>query len=449
MYIDFLIVKFRQVENKTAFIYEDRAVSYKDLLSMIEEYKCFLADNLPEEAVLAIDSNNSPEAIAMLLASIDCNNITIPFSSTFADKKDDYFKLSGAIYAVTFEGQSPKLVNYGYKIESPHYSFLFENELPGLVLFSSGTSGKSKGIVHNLSALLEKYKRTGKDYTTLSFMNYDHIGGFDTILYSLSNQSTLVFQNDRSPQAVCEIIQKHKVEVLPVTPTFLNLLILSEMYKNYDLSSLKYITYGAEPMPEYLLKRCNVLFPNVRFLQKFGTSETGTLQSKSKSNDSLWFKIGGEGFDIRIVDGILQIKAKSAMLGYLNAPHPFTEDGWYITGDKVETDGEYIRILGRDSEIINVGGEKVFPAEVENVILELTEIKDVLVYGENSPIIGNIVVADIVLNNEDLKKSEAKKLVKKHCSGKLEQFKIPIKINISTETQYTDRFKKIRSNKND
>lgn len=55
------------------------------------------------------------------------------------------------------------------------------------------------------------------------------------------------------------------------------------------------------------------------------------------------------------MDGILQIKAKSAMLGYLNAPSPFTEDGWFITGDRVEVDGEYIRIMGRDSETINMG----------------------------------------------------------------------------------------------
>jgi acyl-coenzyme A synthetase/AMP-(fatty) acid ligase len=449
MYLNFLIDRFKQVKNKTAFIYEDRAVSYKDLLAKIEEFKYFLKAHNLSRTVLAIDSNNSPEAIALLLASIENSNISIPFSSTFEDKKDDYFKLAGVKQAIKFDDNRPTIVNYSYSIDSVHYSYLFENKRPGLVLFSSGTSGKSKGIVHNLSALLDKYQRVGKDYITLSFMNYDHIGGFDTILYSLSNQSTLVFQNDRSPKSVCDTIEKHKIEVLPVTPTFLNLLLLSETYKDYNLSSLKYITYGAEPMPEYLLKKCNNIFPNVKFLQKFGTSETGTLQSKSKANDSLWFKIGGDGFDIRIVEGILQIKAKSAMLGYLNAPHPFTEDGWYITGDKVETDGEYIRILGRDSEIINVGGEKVFPAEVENVILELDEVKDVLIYGENSPIMGNIVVADVVLTDGDIKKSEAKKLIKKHCFGKLEQFKIPVKINISSQAQYTDRFKKIRSNKND
>jgi long-chain acyl-CoA synthetase len=67
-------------------------------------------------------------------------------------------------------------------------------------------------------------------------------------------------------------------------------------------------------------------------------------------------------------DGLLEIKAKSAMRGYLNAESPFTPDGWFKTGDAVEVDGEYIKILGRKSELINVGGEKVYPAEVESVI---------------------------------------------------------------------------------
>ena len=97
--------------------------------------------------------------------------------------------------------------------------------------------------------------------------------------------------------------------------------------------------------------------------QTYGLSELGILRSKSKGPDSLWVKVGGEGFETRVIEGLLEVKAKSAMLGYLNAPSPFTEDGWFKTGDSVLTDGEFIKILGRESEIINVGGEKVYPME--------------------------------------------------------------------------------------
>ena len=98
-------------------------------------------------------------------------------------------------------------------------------------------------------------------------------------------------------------------------------------------------------MPENTLKRFNKLFPEIKMLQTYGLSELGILRSKSKSSDSLWVKIGGEGFETRVVENILQIKAKSAMMGYLNAPSPFTEDGWLKTCDRVEIKGEYIIII--------------------------------------------------------------------------------------------------------
>ena len=114
------------------------------------------------------------------------------------------------------------------------------------------------------------------------------------------------------------------------------MLLLSEDYHNYNLDSLELITYGTEPMPMTTLKKLNDIFPKVRFLQTYGLSEVGILRSKSKSSDSLWVKIGGEDYKTRIVDGMLEIKSKSSMLGYLNAPSPFTDDGWFKTGDSVE-----------------------------------------------------------------------------------------------------------------
>ena len=131
------------------------------------------------------------------------------------------------------------------------------------------------------------------------------------------------------------------------------------------------------------------------------------------------------------------------MLGYLNAPSPFTEDGYFITGDKVLQKGAYIKILGRESEIINVGGEKVYPQEVENIIMELPNILDFSVYGEINPIIGNIVCAVIYLKNkEDLKKLYLR--VKKYCATKLKKFMVPVKIQISDDILHNQRYKKKR-----
>jgi len=266
----------------------------------------------------------------------------------------------------------------------------------------------------------------------------------NTLLYTLSNAGCIVTVQDRSPDAVLWAIAKYRAELLPTSPTFLNLLILSEAYRRHNTETLKTITYGTEPMPESTLRRSREIFPNVNFQQTYGLSEVGILRSKSRSSDSLWVKVGGEGFETRVVDGMLQIKARSAMLGYLNAPSPFTDDGWFITGDAVEVDGEYMRILGRKSEIINVGGEKVYPAEVESTISEIPNIAEVTVFGEKHPITGNIVSARIRLLEEEDPKA-VKLRVKNHCRERLRSFMVPVKIEIVTDVQHSERFKKMRA----
>jgi acyl-CoA synthetase (AMP-forming)/AMP-acid ligase II len=132
-------------------------------------------------------------------------------------------------------------------------------------------------------------------------------------------------------------------------------------------------------------------------------------------------------------------------MGYLNAGmEHFTADGWFKTGDLVEeSEDGFIKIVGRNNEIINVGGEKVLPSEVESVLFQMQEIKDCIVFGESNPITGQMVVAKI-LSEEELKVSEAKKRITAFCTGKLERYKIPAKIILMDESEFSERFKKKR-----
>jgi long-chain acyl-CoA synthetase len=315
-----------------------------------------------------------------------------------------------------------------------------------LVLFTSGTSGEPKAIVHDFTKLIEKYKVKRPAYRTIAFLPLDHMGGLNTLLHTLYNGGCIIVPQNRKPDYICQLIETYEIELLPTTPSFLNLLLVSKVYQNYDLSSLKIISYGTEPMLQSTLDKLKEVFPNVRLQQTYGLSELGVLRSKSKDDTSLWVKIGGEGFETRVRDGLLEIKADSAMVGYINAPSPFTEDGWFMTGDRVEVDGEYFRILGRESDIINVGGEKVFPSEIENVIQSFDNIADVLVYGEKNDILGNIVCAKIKLvNNED--EDSFKLRLRKYCKTKLQSFKIPMKIQFDYGEQVSDRFKKQRQSR--
>jgi acyl-CoA synthetase (AMP-forming)/AMP-acid ligase II len=297
--------------------------------------------------------------------------------------------------------------------------------------------------VHDLSALLEKFKTPRRPQRTLTFLLYDHLGGVDTMLYTLSSAGCLITVPDRSPDTVLAAIERHKAELLPTSPTFLNLILISRSWARYDLSSLRRISYGTEPMPESTLRQFHQRFPQVALQQSYGLSEVGVLRSKSRASDSLWMKIGGEGYETRIVDGLLEIKADSVMLGYLNAPSPFTEDGWFITGDAVETDGDYLRILGRTSEMINVGGEKVFPAEVESVLLQIPGVKDATVYGEAHPITGAIVAARFNLHEPEPLPSFRRRM-REYCRERLAPFKVPAKIELVDAEQFSSRFKKMR-----
>jgi len=448
MFIDYMMDVFELNKYKDAIVWRDKVYNYEWLLDRIRYWQeRTKSEDIKAGTITILEADFSPNSVALFLALIERACILVPLTSSVEANKPEFIEIAqGEISFSIDENDNVRITKLPNSARHELYYRLRRLNHPGLLLFSSGSTGRNKGSVHDVTRLLEKYKARRRNLRTLTFLLFDHIGGIDTLFYALSNGSCLITVDNRSPDTIGGAIEAYAVEVLPVTPTFLNLLILSEAYTRYDLSTLKYITYGTEVMPEVTLKRCVEYFPNVSFLQKYGTTEVGTLRSKSKSSDSLWVKIGGEGFESRIVNGVLQIKAKSTMLGYLNAPGPFTADGWFNTGDSVEVDGEYIRILGRKSEIINIGGEKVYPAEVESVIQKIDNVKEVTVYGEKNAITGNIVCAKVSLSNSNGEDQRAFALrLKKYCREKLQNYKVPVRVQVTNEKQHSARFKKTRA----
>lgn len=444
MNIDFFLERFRKNADNDAVVWRDKIYTYRDILEYVETDLSKLREHISSPLVVSVEADFSPHAAALFLALIELGCIVVPLTESVAHQKEEFEEIAEVEAAIRFHDDD----SFDFKKENRTASHelllqLKQERHPGLILFSSGSTGKSKAAVHDFLPLLEKFKVERKCMRMLTFLLFDHIGGINTLLYVLSNTGCIITLASRQPEAVCRSIEKYKAEVLPTSPTFINLLLLSEAYKQYDLSSLKMVTYGTEAMPESTLKRFHEIFPEVRMLQTYGLSEIGIMRSKSRASDSLWVKIGGEDFQTRVVDGLLEIKAKSAMLGYLNAPSPFTEDGWFKTGDEVMVDGEYFRIMGRRSEMINVGGQKVFPAEVESVIQQMEGVEDVAVSGEANPMLGNIVKARIKLSSaEDA--ATFKKRMRLFCKGKLESFKTPQKVELVDHMMTGERFKKMR-----
>ncbi|MFX0199469.1 MAG: fatty acid--CoA ligase family protein [Candidatus Hodarchaeota archaeon] len=446
MGVEWLLERMAQWKAEPAVVWHDQAFTYGQILESVT----FWQDELPVKGVLpgevvALEGDYSPSACALLIALINQKNIVVPLTAAAGTHREEFLKTAEVQVVISFDSRDQHQIERRVvKVTNPLTVRLREMAEPGLVLFSSGSTGKNKAALHNFTSLLEKYKVGRKRFRTLTFLLFDHIGGINTLFYTVSNGGTVVSVRSRDPEVVCQAIEKHAVELLPTSPTFLNLLLLSEAYRHHNLSSLKLITYGTELMVESILRRVREIFPDVQLLQTYGLSELGILRSKSKDSGSLWVKVGGEGFETKVVDGVLLVRAQSAMMGYLNAPSPFDDDGWMNTQDMVEVDGDYIRILGRQSDIINVGGQKVYPAEVESVLMQMENVIDVSVRREKNPITGNIVVARLSLKNPE-DPSALKKRTRKFCKGRLESYKIPVKIEIATQGQYTERFKKVRA----
>ena len=445
MHTDFLLDVFRADVVKNAVVWQDEPFSYAWLLVAVGRWTDFLRNRaLAPGTVVSLEADFSPTSIALLLALVEHGAIIVPLTPSVEAKKPEFRDIAQVEATISVASSDcAYLRTTGVAASHELFERLRTAGRPGLVLFSSGSTGTSKAAVHDFVPLLEKFKVPRHALRTLTFLLFDHIGGVNTLLYVLSNAGCVVTVPKRSPEVVCAAIERHRVQLLPTSPTFINLLLMSEAYKGHDLSSLEMVTYGTEVMPETTLERFHRLFPRVRLLQTYGLSEVGILRSQSRAADSLWVKVGGDGFETRVVDGMLQIRARSAMLGYLNAPSPFTPDGWLPTGDAVDVDGEYLRIRGRQSEIINVGGEKVYPAEVESVLQSMEGVKDVTVSGESNAITGHMVTARLRLTTTETL-SEFRKRMRLFCRDKLPAFKIPQKVVLVQEEMHGERFKKMR-----
>ncbi|MGM9997761.1 ANL family adenylate-forming protein [Campylobacter lanienae] len=416
-------------KDKIAIIFKGQKFSYQELIDKIYEYQKLFKTQISNSDIVALKAIYSFENIAIFLALYLNKNIIalLPNSPNL----DEYLKISNA----------NKLINSNHQIQTiipTNTTIKTLNNQSGLIIFSSGTLSKPKAIIHNLDNMIENLKgKRPKSLKIILFLLFDHIGGINTLLSGLMSGSTLIIASDFSPKNICELISKYKVNILPTTPSFLNLLLITKEYENHDLSSLKLITYGTERMDENILIRLKNIFKNTKFIQTFGTSETGILPTISKSSTSTYFKLNPNEY--KIENGKLFLRSKTMFLGYMGLEN---NDKWFDSGDLIECDENgYIKIIGRDKEVINVGGKKLTASEVESCILELSQIKDALVYALPCELLGQMVACDVVC---DLPKTEAKELIKSHCKAKLERYKIPLKINVVDKINITNRFKKDR-----
>jgi long-chain acyl-CoA synthetase len=425
--------------DRPALVGHDRSITYREMADDVAAWRSRLTEaRIGAGAVCAVVGDPSIETIAALLALFQQRAIAVPICSQPRSRHEQYFDMAGAGAVIA---ESGAIYRREARLSPPLLEQLRAAGSAGVVLFSSGSTGDPKAALWSADRLLQRHRSAHRHFRTLIFLRLDHIGGLNTLFRTLWTGGCLIMSDRRDPESVCDAITQRRVELLPATPTFLKMMLMSSCIERFDLSSLQLITYGTEPMASGVLRDLCAALPGIEFKQTYGLSELGILPTQSPRRDSLWLRVGGPADQTRVMDGVLWVRAASAMLGYLNYPSPFDSDGWFNTEDAVEVEGDFIRILGRKSEIINVGGEKVYPVEVEAVLTQADNVRAAAVFGRPNAITGQIVAARVSL---DVEEPSAEQRLIWFCRTRLAPHQVPMLIETTREPLHSERGKLIR-----
>jgi acyl-CoA synthetase (AMP-forming)/AMP-acid ligase II len=384
--------------------------------------------------VVALIGDFDPSSILTLLRLIDLGAVIVPLTLE-TRHEHEYFFEAALVDVIIYNGS---LTRRTHTQTHPLIASLRLSKHAGLVLFSTGTTGRPKAILHDFTVFLKRFETPRVPLRTLNFLLFDHIGGINTLLHTLFNRGVVVVLETRTVASVLETCRKFSVEVLPTTPTFLRLMLMSGMIPDQIPASLKLITYGTERMDQPTLDELCRRLPNVDFRQTFGMSELGIVRVKSEARNSLFMKIGGEGVQTKVIHQVLHIHSENRMLGYLNTTSPFDSEGWYDTNDIVEVKDGYYKITGRLGEMINVGGLKFMASEIERVALAFPNVYLVQAIAKQNPITGQHVELSVQPSTEG---AVDKQLLLTFLKQKLQPHMVPKRIRLES-VAVGHRFKK-------
>ena len=227
-----IMERIEQNKEKTAIVTDGKAYTYNELLGAYKSYEKILED-VPRGSVVAVRGEFDVNTIGLMMALMDHRCIYVPISRAVIDVAY-YLETAKVEYYLDMDDE--KLAGLDEKADHPLYEKLRQMGHPGIVFFSSGTTGTPKAAVHDLMPYIHRFEEPGKTLRSMAFLLFDHAGGFNTVMHSISNAGLMVTLSKRTPDEVCQAIEKYKLELLPTSPTFLHMLLLGRYYDKYDLS---------------------------------------------------------------------------------------------------------------------------------------------------------------------------------------------------------------------
>jgi acyl-coenzyme A synthetase/AMP-(fatty) acid ligase len=320
------------------------------------------------------------------------------------------------------------------------------------LLLTSGTSGTPKLVAHTLADLRAATKaRSPADGASVwgTFYDIRRYGGLQIFLRSVLGGASLVFSSAGEPVAEhLARLGRHQVTHLSGTPSHWRQALMNPAIR--DLSP-GYVRLSGEIADQAVLDALRIAFPKATIGHAFASTEAGVAFDV---NDGLaGFPVGyidslRDGVEMKIVDGSLRIRSPRLASWYVGTQQPLVDkDGFADTGDIVERRTDRYYFVGRKDGVINVGGLKVHPEEVETVLNSQPQVRMSQVRSKRSPITGSILIADIVLECEDAGSQQVriKEEIFKHCREALPRHMIPAVINFVPSLAVSSSGKLIRS----
>jgi acyl-coenzyme A synthetase/AMP-(fatty) acid ligase len=306
------------------------------------------------------------------------------------------------------------------------------------VLVTSGTTGIPKMVVHNLLSLTAPlHAPRPADGATVwgTFYDIRRYGGLQIYLRALASGASLVLSNSGEGVAGhLSRLAEHEVTHLSGTPSHWRRALMNPVIGKI---SPRYVRLSGEIADQAILDALRATFPQAVIGHAYASTEAGVAfdVNDGRSGFPAAYLAGTrDGVEMRIIDGSLRIRSPANASAYLGAAKPLADaDGFVDTGDIVEQHGDRCYFAGRKGGIINIGGLKVHPEEVEAVINRHPRVRMSLVRGKQSPITGSIVVADVVLSAEQqleaTRQLEVKNEILQFCREALPRHKVPASIS--------------------
>ena len=306
------------------------------------------------------------------------------------------------------------------------------------VLMTSGTTGVPKLVVHDLASLTAAMQaRSPADGAVVwgTFYDIRRYGGLQIFLRAVLGGASLVLSGASEPVAdhLARLAQ-HGVTHLSGTPSHWRRALMNPAIRNI---APHYARLSGEIADQAILDTLRTVFPQAAIGHAYATTEAGVgfdVNDGLAGFPAAYVGPVRDGVEMKVVDRSLRIRSPGTASGYVGAGQTLADaDGFVDTGDIVERRGERYRFVGRKGGIINVGGLKVHPEEIEAVINRHPQVRMSLVRRKQNPITGSIVVADVVLKTErqgaGVRQIALKDDILKLCREALPRHKVPAAIS--------------------